>query len=348
MRPRGSAVRFHLGLWIGALAVIAWASACNRPAGDGDSDRPRIAWVTNCVAEFWKIGELGARAAEHEFQVDVDVQMPASNDPQEQKQILEDVLTRGAVAVAISPIDPRNQTDMIDAAAARVPLFTHDSDAPNSKRLCYVGMDNYRAGRMCGALVRAACPDGGKVALFVGNLAQDNARLRRQGVIDALLGRSEDSSRYDAPDATLQGEGFEIVATLMDNTDQPQAKANAEDALNAHPDLACMVGLFEYNAPMCLEALRQAGRLGEVAVVAFDENRATLEGIRDGHVRGTIVQDPYRYGYDSVRLLAALVRGDRSVLPESGFYSIPARRIDAANVDQFAADLEAKRKTAGR
>lgn len=308
----------------------------------GEDSRPRVAFITNCVADFWRIGEAGARAAGEEFGVGVDVRMPPGGNPVEQKQFVEDVLTRGVVGIAISPIDPANQKELIDAAAARVPLITHDSDAPDTARLCYVGIDNYVAGRMAADLVREALPDGGELMLFIGNLAQDNSRGRRQGLIDGLLGREREAGRFDPPDGVLEGNGYRIIGTMTDNTDPTRAKANAEDALNAHPELDCMVGLFAYNGPMCIEAMQQSGKLGAVKIVAFDEDPATLIGVREGHVVGTIVQDPYRYGYESVRLLAALAEGNTSVLPADGYLEIPARRIDASNVEGFEADLKKK------
>lgn len=320
----------------GLLAAAGILGACS----DGEG-APRVAFVTNCAVDFWRIGEAGARAAGHEFGVQVDVRMP-NMDPVEQQQMVEDVLTRGVVGIAISPIDPANQTDMLDRAASRVPLVTHDSDAPESDRLCYVGMDNYDAGWMAADVAREALPHGGELMLFVGNFAQDNARGRRQGLIDGLLGRARDPSRFDPPDAQLEGNGYRILGTLTDNGDSPKAKANAEDALNAHPGLDCMVGLFAYNGPMCIEALRQADKLGQVTVVAFDEDAATLRGIREGHIVGTIVQDPYRYGYESVRILAAIHEGDRSVIPAGGFLDVPARRVDRWTVDAFEADLKKK------
>jgi len=103
-----------------------------------------------------------------------------------------------------------------------------------------------------------------------------------------------------------------------------------------------MVGLFAYNPPLCLAALEQAGKVGEVRVVAFDEADETLRGIQDGSVFGTVVQDPYMYGYKSIEVLNALSNGDRSVLPASGFIDIPARQIRSATVDAFWADLKKK------
>jgi len=123
----------------------------------------------------------------------------------DQKRMIEDLITRGVQGIAVSPIDAENQVGLLNQAAEKTRLITHDSDAPKANRLVYIGMDNYTAGRMCGELIREALPKGGKVMLFIGRLEQDNARLRRQGVIDALLGRSADSSRFDPADKVLEG-----------------------------------------------------------------------------------------------------------------------------------------------
>lgn len=308
--------------------------------GAADGPRPRIAYITNGVDPFWVIAEKGAKDAAAKYNVELTVLMP--NGPSDQKQKVEDVLTGGIDAIAISPIDADNQTPMINDAAAKVPVITHDSDAPRSDRLMYIGMDNYQAGRMCGQLVKDAIPDGGKVAIFVGRLEQDNARLRRQGVIDELMNRSEDASRNDPPGQEIKGDKYTIVGTLTDQFDRAKAKRNAEDMVNLHPDLKCMVGLFAYNPPLCLEALKSQGKLGEIAVAAFDEQDGTLQAIRDGYCHGTVVQNPYMYGHESVRVLQALHRGDKSVIPESKFMDIPARKITKENVDEFWADLRAK------
>ena len=204
-------------------------------------------------------------------------------------------------------------------------------------------MNNYTAGRMCGALVKRAIPDGGKVMLFIGQLSGDNARLRRQGVIDELFGRSKDPSRRD-PNTELKSEDgkFVVLGCKTDEMDTTKGKDNAEDTLTRHPDIACMVGLFEYNPPVILEALEGAGRLKTVKVVGFDENPATLQGIRDGTVVGTVVQDPYMYGYESVRVLAKIARGEDDVIPKGGILDIPAREITKSNVDDFEKELEAR------
>ena len=166
--------------------------------------KPRFADVTNGVAAFWTIASKGVIAAGSDLGVNTDVLMPAEGIA-DQKRMIEDLITRGVQGIAVSPIDAENQVDLLNQAAEKTRLITHDSDAPKANRLVYIGMDNYTAGRMCGELIREALPKGGKVMLFIGRLEQDNARRRRQGVIDALLGRSVDPSRVDPADQVLEG-----------------------------------------------------------------------------------------------------------------------------------------------
>ncbi|MEO6595095.1 MAG: sugar-binding protein [Planctomycetota bacterium] len=309
--------------------------------------KPKLAFVTNCVAEFWTIASKGCDAAKSEFGVEAFVRMPPNGTAEEQKRILEDMLAKGIEGIAVSPKDPENMTALLDKVASRAVLITHDSDAPKSKRLCYIGMDNYDAGRMCGQLVQEALPNGGAIVVYIGNLDQDNARRRRQGVIDQLLGRSHDPSRFDKQDAVLKGDKFEIRATFTDQFDRQKAKAAAQDALTRWRDIAGMVGLFEYEVPLMLEAVKSANRLGEIQIIGFDEAEATLQGIKDGHIHGTVVQNPYEYGRRSLELLGKLVREPdakkrEALLPKERVINIPARQIRKDNVDAFWDDLKLK------
>ena len=171
--------------------------------------------------------------------------------------------------------------------------------------------------------------------IFVGRLEQLNARLRRQGVIDELLDRSHDNTRYDQPGSPVVGDKYTILATRTDQFDMAKAKAEPQDAINKYPNLKCMVGLFGYNPPLMLDAVKEAGKLDDIKLVAFDEDEATLRGIFHGEIYGTVVQDPYQYGFKSVEVLAALARGDKSVIPADGFINFPARQIRKGNIEEF-------------
>jgi ribose transport system substrate-binding protein len=305
---------------LGCLALalaVAGVPACQR----GPS-RPRVAFVTNNPDPFWSIAEAGTKKAAAEENVEVLFRKPPSGEGAQQKEIIDTVLNQGVQAIAVSVIDPKNQHDYLDEIAAKVPLITQDNDAPTTQRLCYIGTDNYEAGKAAGRLVKEALPGGGTVAIFVGQLEPLNARQRKQGVLDELAGKK---------DATGDTYGKYRLAGVY--TDQPEGatkcKENAVDVitrLQGEKDV-CMVGLWAYNPPAILSAVKDRGREGKIKIVGFDENPTTLEGIADGSIHGTVVQQPYLFGYEAVKLMARLARGDRSTLPADGLRYVPHRVI---------------------
>lgn len=191
------------------------------PAKEDGSEKAqnehRVAFVTNGIASFWDVAAKGALDAGREFKVDVEIIMPPEGAA-DQKRMVEDLLTKGIDGVAISPIDPDNQGEFLKNIAEKTNMITHDSDAPKSPRLCYVGMDNYEAGRMCGELVKEAMPDGANIMIFVGRLEQLNARLRQQGTIDEVLGKPKKEAS-DADTKTDEGENTDDDAEARQEED---------------------------------------------------------------------------------------------------------------------------------
>jgi len=287
-------------------------------------ERIHVAFVPNAVADFWLIARAGTEKAAREFGCDVDFRFPPTGVAQEQQQIVEDLMSRGVSGIAISPCDPVNQMDLLNRAAAKVNLITQDSDAPDSNRLCYVGTDNYEAGKAAAELIKRAIPQGGRIMLFVGALDAQNAQDRKKGIEDGLVGTD-----------------ISIIDTRTDDRDQMKAIANVQDTLVAHSDVACLVGLWAYNGPAILNGVKDSGKLGQVQIVCFDEDDESLQGIQDGHIFGTIVQQPFEFGYQSVKLLAGLAKGDRSAIPESKQMNIPTITVTKENVDEFWAKLKA-------
>ncbi len=324
-------------------ASLLLLSSCN-PSGDdpktGGAKKPKIAYVTNGVDPFWDLCAGGVRHAEKALGIECEVHMP-NKGLVDQQRILETLLAKGISGIAVSPIDADNQTAFLNDAAKQTKLITQDADAPKSARLCYIGTDNYKAGRALGKLVKEALPGGGEVMIFVGRLEQLNARQRRQGVIDELLDRPSQSAtdvKFDPVAGAIKGERFTVLDTRTDDFDKARAKSNAEDAMTKHENLACMVGLFAYNPPACLDAVKEAGKTGKIKICGFDEQDAALAGIKEGTVHGTISQQPWKYGYESVRVLKQILDGDKQAVPENRFLEIPFLVVTKANIDEFWAE----------
>lgn len=334
-------MKTYLRLLVPALLAgcVAGLTQCGKSGESSGGSKPRVAYMGNAIAPFWTIAEKGARKAAAEHGVEVDVRMPA-NGAADQKRMVEELLARGIKGIAFSPADPKNQLDLMQEIAKNAILITQDSDAPEAPREVFVGMDNYQAGRLCGKLIKEAMPEGGSVMFFVGRAGQLNAKQRRQGITDELLDRPAGQPGDDPPDAELKGAKYTILGTRTDEVDFAKAKSNVQDALTRHQDIGCLVGLFSYNTPKIYEAVKEANRLGKVRIVGFDEEDDTLRGVQAGHIFGTVVQSPFRYGYESVRILAALVKGDRSVVPENKFFEVPARAVKKDDVDAFWKELK--------
>lgn len=321
-------------LLLGSTACLLVVLASLGCAG---SAKPRVAFVSNNPEAFWKIAEAGATKAAKETDVQLYFRMPTSGDASVQKEIIDTVVNQGVKAIAISVIDPKNQSDYLDEIGGKVKLLTVDNDAPKTKRLAYIGTDNYTAGRAVGKLVKEALPDGGTVAIFVGQLEALNARQRRQGVIDELAGREapKDLASFPlAPDGETFGKYKLFKRTLLDQPEGARkALENAVDLLAQVPadENVCMIGLWAYNPPQCLAALKDKvkdeERRKRIKIVAFDEDYATLDGIKEGLIYATVVQDPYGFGYESVKMMAALLKGDTSTLPTDGVRYVPHRII---------------------
>ena len=318
MKSRIISSRLAYVLVCGLLVLVALLLGACKNTGAGK--RRKLAFVTNNASDFWTIARKGTEKAAGELpNADIEFRINSDNTAAEQQRVVDDLLAKGIDGIAISPVDPVNQLQMLNRAAQQALVITQDSDAPSSNRVCYIGTDNVAAGRQAGGLVKEALPQGGKIMVFVGTLDAANAQQRYQGLKEAL-----------------QGSNIQILDVRTDGADRVRAKSNAADTLVNQPDIAGMVGLWSYNGPAIVGAIRDAGKTGKVKIVAFDEEDETLNGIKDESIYATVVQQPFEFGYQSMKLIARILDGDRSGIPASKQIFVPTLAIKKADVDEFA------------
>jgi ribose transport system substrate-binding protein len=330
-------------LALGALALLLTLS-CNSArkagaAGEASGASPptegkivKLAFVTNNASQFWKIAEAGLRKYEKEAKVQVDMKMPPNGTPEDQNQILQNLTSQGYDAVAVSVIAPKDQLRVLDEVADKTSLITFDSDADKSKRLLYIGTNNFEAGKALGQRIASILPKGGKIAVFVGSLSTDNASRRLAGV-----------------EAATKDHQIEIVDKREDNTDRAKARSNVEDIINAHKDLSLVVGLWNYNGPAIAAAIEGLGKQGQVKAAVFDEDEATLDAIKRGTIEATVVQKPFQFGYLSAKWLHGLATNKaetQKTIPADRVIDTGVTVIDKTNVDAFKAELADMRKSA--
>jgi ribose transport system substrate-binding protein len=110
--------------------------------------------------------------------------------------------------------------------------------------------------------------------------------------------------------------------------------------LKKYPDIAGMVGLWSYNGPAIVQALKPEAKLGTVKIVCFDDEQGTLAAIKEGAIFGTVAQQPFEYGYQAVKSAAQILRGDRSVIPGNKMIFVPTVVIQRNNVDDYSKKLD--------
>lgn len=307
------------------ISALALAAALSATSGFAQ-DKKTLAFVVNGASDFWKLAEAGVKKAQEELpNYDLQFKYPEQAAAAIQQRLMDDLVAAGVSAIMVSAVDPKSSTEALNRIGSQVPLFTTDSDAPDTNRVAYIGSSNTDAGMQAGEIAKKALPDGGKCIGFVGLLGADNAR-----------------ERIDGMKAALEGSNVELIDVRGDDIDMTRAKRNVEDALAANPDIDCMVGFYSYNPPRIYEVLKESGKLGEIAVVAFDEDPITLGGVREGTIAGTVVQQPFEWGYQGMKLMAAVLEGDTSGIPENKLVIVPTKIIDASNVDAFEAELKAR------
>jgi len=138
----------------------------------------------------------------------------------------------------------------------------------------------------------------------------------------------------------LAGANVRILDVRTDDVDDVRAKANAADTLVRYPDVKALVGLWSYNGPAILNAVRDAGKVGKVRIIAFDEADETLAGTRAGAIDATVVQQPFEFGYQAIHKMAQAARGDRSFIPASKRIIVPTLIVNRSNVEAFTRQID--------
>jgi ribose transport system substrate-binding protein len=307
------------------------------PTTGGEQKKVRIVLVTNGNSPFWDPMEVGAKKAAEELGCEVISRRPTTDSPALQRQIIEEYQAQKVDGIGISVIESDTIGPVIDdLMKSGIKVITFDSDAANSKRIAYIGTNNFQAGKAAGEAAKKLLPEGGKVFGFVGNQNAPNARERIAGFKEAV-----------------KGTNIVLVDVFDDNKDPAKARANVENVLQAHKDVKMLLGLFSYDGPQIAAAVKEAGMLGKVKILCFDAEPETINHLKRGEIDATVVQKPYEFGYRSVQLLYKVItlgdvdRALKEFEQESGYKVAPGNVIDTGveiitpqNIEEYLKKLE--------
>lgn len=255
--------------------------------------------LPNWEGQFRTEVEQGIRLAAAELEhsaIQVAVRRCRTDLPGEALDLLEELRAEQAAGLAVCALNDRQVEQRITLMAEEgIPCVTFNSDLPESGRLCFVGQDIHQAGRVAAQLMGTCVPFDGTVLATVGNLKFDAHRQRLDGFRERLAELGFPAERL------LVAETFNDYETTC---------RVVGEAIAAHPELK---GIYMANLSVsgCAEAVRAAGKRGQIRVICHDINEGIRRLLEDGDVAFTIPQDLVQQGYLPLMLLRDYLRKGR-------------------------------------
>ncbi|MCF7708696.1 MAG: substrate-binding domain-containing protein [Verrucomicrobia bacterium] len=261
-----------------------------RPDSKSGSEEEYVLVAVSVGNAYWIDARDGFEDAAADLGVRATFTGPQGSDASKQVDIIETALARGVDGLIVVPAEPEAVKPAIDRAiAAGVPVITQDTDSPGSDRYTFIGTGNYEAGKLGGELLAEAVGYKGEVGLLT-IPGQWNLEERLRGYEDALK----------------DYEDIEVVAVGNDRAEEGRAAAEAQSMLQAHPDIAGFGCVDAAGGVGAAVAVRDAGKKGEIKIIAMDRNEATLDFIERGFIQSSLAQRSYTMSYLGLHLLHML------------------------------------------
>ena len=323
-----------IGLCCGALP---WLAGCG---GSGHSSTEKFYLVaTNIKIPYWQNANTGLLRSAGLLGVKAELVGTDTFDPKGEHDSFQHVLAEKIkpAGILISAANPTVMQPDIDAAIAQgIPVITLDSDAPASKRLTFIGTDNYKAGLMGGQLAVKQLQGKGNVVVYT-MPEQANLKDRLHGYRDIL----EASPKIK-------------IVDIVD------IKGDARIAFDHTQEMVDKKTISAIDGFICLEAIAcpeiadvlDRNKVGGKVIVAMDTDPRTLEAIKKDRIAGTIVQKPFTMGFTGLLTLDSMFHHPPAPLdkpwaqdpqsPVATFIDTGEMLVDKSNVDAFISETSQK------
>ena len=318
------------------LACLVVLGSCT-PSHERDEHFVFVA--ANLQVPYWEIAGAGFAKSGEQLKVKTEFVGPRDYDPEAEKEAFDEAVRKKPAGILLAITDAALLRESIDGAiAAGIPVITLDSDAPGSKRLLFVGTDNYQAGLSGGQRLARELKGKGNVVVF-SMPGQPNLQDRLRGYRDAMANTEIKITR----EVDIQGD----PRIAFDTTEEMVSKG--KDKVQA---FVCLEAQSGKEVAEVLDRHKIKGKI----VMAMDTDPETLQWIQKDGIAATIAQKPYTMAFVGLQMLDTLHHYKPATLEadwlKDNFASLPAfvdtgsALIDKANVDSFLAAKQSA--TSGR
>lgn len=332
---RGRVGALHLLIILAALTLASCQKALHE-------ENERYYFVAaNISLPYWQEAQAGFMDAARQLGVKAEMVGPTSYAPNEELDALQKAVDRRPAGILISPARPEIFKEAIDSAVkSGIPVVCVDSDAPESKRVLFIGTDNDRSGMESARRMAQLLHNEGNVVVIT-IPGQFNLDERMRGVQKAF-------AEYPK---------IKIIETLDDKGDPRMANDQLSAMLEKKEKIDGILSLEASGGPGAAEALHRLGMEGKIPVVAMDKDQETLDGISRGAIAATIAQKPYTMAFYGLKFLDDLHHNivhefkDWKTAPASplpAFVDTGTAVVDSTNLAAFQAAEAARPKPLGQ
>jgi ribose transport system substrate-binding protein len=279
-----------------AAALLA---GCTCGADDPRSERRVIAVVPKGTThEFWKSVHAGANRAAEALDVDILWQGPVREDDRAaQIRVIEDMITRGVDGLVLAPLDDTALIRPVEEARRQgIPTVIVDSALGGDGPVSFVATDNAKGGALAAEHLGALLGGRGNVLMMRYQEGSASTREREKGFLDTM--------------ARSFGDIRVVSSNQYGGSTTESAYATAENLLVRFTDLDGVFTPNESTTFGMLRALQDAGHPGKVKLVGFDSSAKLIQALRDEHLHGLVLQDPFRMGELGVRTMVSHLNGE--------------------------------------
>jgi ribose transport system substrate-binding protein len=282
-----------------ALACAACARKSSEPSEAGAGRTLRIAVIPKGTThEFWKSIHAGAARAARELGVEILWKGPQKEDDRAQQiTVVEDFISRGVDGIVLAPLDDRALMRPVqDAVREGIPVVVIDSGLQGRDYVSYVATDNFQGGVLAARRLGGLLGGRGRIFLIRYQEGSASTEQREAGFLQTITA--------EFPAIEL------LVKDQYAGATTETAYQLAENLLSRFPDVEGIFAPNESSTFGTLRALQESRLAGRVAFVGFDSSPKLVQGLRDGHIQGLVIQNPDKMGYLGVKTMVAFVRGE--------------------------------------
>ncbi|WP_245602194.1 sugar-binding protein [Peribacillus kribbensis] len=246
--------------------------------------------------EYWRLVEKGAKEAARKYGVMLEYAGPKQANIDDHLKTIEMSAAAKVDGIMTQGLSDEQFPPLIEHIVGKgIPVITVDTDAAGSRRLAYIGTDNYYSGFLAGKALLADTKGEVNVAIITGSFHRNHQVQRVQGFKDALK----------------KEKNIHIVAVEESDISRVKAAEKANQIIQEHPEVNAFFGTSALDGPEIAHVVKKYRKQNDIYILGFDTLPETIQLMRQGIIKATVVQQPYEMGYGAVKMMIDIIKGKK-------------------------------------